>query len=251
MSKTKTIAAITAGALAVIGLLFAIPNPAGAVEAAAPKPRKVTVVDYGSGVWGGPTSAVVRTGDPATADYVLIGDSIGNRCTPDIRTALLDKGKTLATITQSGQNTQGLVDLLLAESSITGKVVMEAGTNSVFTPPDMPAQIARVQNWTADNGLELFWGDTYVGRPATYVHDIRNSSWVNSYIYSAVPGDHVIKWMPALSAAVGRGRPLSYYLQEGGPGGGTHPWPAAGTTPWNHGDGCAFLAAVYVAGLGL
>jgi hypothetical protein len=252
MTKNKTIAAVAAGALAVIALLFAVPNPAGASNgngrATMPaniRAKKVTMTDYGSGIYTGTTSPVVRTGDPATADYTLFGDSILVRCTSKIQAAMAAKGKTAAFIGQSSQNTKGLVDLLLATPSIGGKVVMEAGTNSVFSPPEVAAQIARAQTWTADNGVELFWGDTYVGRPNTINADLRNSGWVNSFIYSAMPYDHVIKWQAAISAAVGRGGMdmIDYYIQDG-----VHPFSGAGP---GHGDGCAFLAAVYVAGLGL
>lgn len=238
---------------AAVGLLYAVPQPSQAEQnparsAAQTAVRAATVkhmTDYGSGAWGGPTSSVARSGDPATANVLMVGDSIGNRCTPDIRTALAAKGLSLATITQSGQNTQGLVDLLLAEPVVPSKAFVEAGTNDVFSPPAMPAQIARVQNWAGDNGVELYWGDTYVGRPAFLAADARNSGWVNSFIYSAIPYDHVIKWQPALGAAVGRGRALNYYLDEGG----VHPWLNAGTTPYTHGDGCAFFAAVVAGGI--
>jgi len=247
MSKTKTIAAITAGALALIALLLVLPSRADAsngnrsTAAAAPrKAFKVTTIDYGSGVSGGPTAAPVRTGDPATADILLIGDSIGNRATVATRAALSAKGLTLATVTQSGQNTQGLADLLLALPAVPGKVIMEAGTNDVYSPPAIKAQIDRVKAWAVSKGVELYWVDTYVGRSTTLVHDIRNSGWVNSFIYAAMPYDHIIQWQTALSAAVGRGKPMTYYLDGAGAGGGVHPrMPAVG-----YPDGTAFFAAV-------
>lgn len=235
------IAVIIAVMAGLIALLFLIPAGNADAKTEATPRRTAVAVDYGSGFWSGTTSPVVRTGDPATADVTLVGDSIGNRCTPDIRAALLAEGKTLATITQSGQTTQGLVDLLVAEPAIGGKLAMEAGTNDVFEPPAMLAQISRVKAYAAAKGAELYWGDTYVGRTATLGADARNSGWVNSFVYSAVPYDHVIQWQPALGYAIGRGRALSYYLQDG-----VHPWTDAGT---GHGDGCAFLAAVYAGAL--
>jgi hypothetical protein len=240
--------AVLAFAAAAIGLLYAVPKSADASSTAAATSASGTyaqkMTDYGSGPWGGIYSAPVRTGDPATADVLMMGDSIGNRCASDVRTALAAKGMTLATISQSGQNTAGLVSLLLSEPKVPSKVFMEAGTNDVFNPPAMPVQIARAQTWAADNSLELFWGDTYVGRPAYAAADARNSGWVNSFIYASIPYDHVIKWQPALAAAVGRGRALNYYLEDG-----VHPWANTGTTPYNHGDGCAFYAAVVAGGI--
>lgn len=197
--------------------------------------RAPLATDYGSGIWGGPVSAVSRTGDPATANVLLMGDSIGNRCTTDIRSALAAKGLTLATITQSGQNTAGLVSLLQAEPAVSHRIIMEAGTNDVFDPFAMPGMTAATLTWASDHGVEIFWADTYVGRAATLDDDLRNSGQVNMAISSAVSTANRIKWVDALTAAVGRGRALSYYVQDG-----VHPWADAGT---GHGDGCAFYAA--------
>lgn len=235
---------------ALFGMLMAVPLPADgatgseratmSTNSGKAVPRKMT--NYGSGVWGGPAAAVTRSGDPATADWLMLGDSIGNRCTSDIRAALAAKGLTLATITQSGQNAEGLVDLLLNEPVVPERVLLEAGTNNVFEPPMIAPQIARVQNWAADNAIKIKWADTYVGRPTTALADARNSGWVNSYIYSAVPFQDIIKWQAALGAAVGRGKSLSLYLEDG-----VHPWADAGT---GHADGCAFYAAVVAGGIG-
>lgn len=193
----------------------------------------VSTTDYGSGLWGGPVSAPVRTGDPATADVLLVGDSIGQRCTADVRSALAAKGLTLATVTQSGQNTAGLLALLQATPHPSPKVLMEAGTNDVFDPFAMPGQVAQVMNWAASNGTEIYWADTYVGRSTTLADDIRNSGQVNEAIASAVSTDHRVKWVEALTAARGRGRALSYYLADG-----VHP----SVTP-----GCPFYAATVAA----
>ena len=245
--KPKGLAVAFAALAGMLGLLYLAPNTAQAapsdpankyLPAAAASVRRM---DYGSGPWGGTYGSPVRTGNPATADVLLLGDSIGNRCGADLTAAFAAKGLTLATITQSGQNTQGLVDLLLAEGTIPGRVIMEAGTNDVFAPPAISGQLTRAKAFAAANGAELYWGDTFVARTSgggVYASaDIRNSGWVNSYIYSAIPYDHVIGWQPALSAAVGRGRTLPYYLEDG-----VH--PRRNASP-GYGDGCAFLAAVY------
>lgn len=247
--KWWPIVVVFAVAAGLIALLFLIPSNAQAAggNGRAPMPvRKVaTAVNYGSGIWTGPLPTVTRTGNPATASVTLVGDSIGVRCSPDIAAALAVEGKTLAVIAQSSQNTQGLVDLVTAEPSIGGKLYMEAGTNDVFSPAAMAAQITRLQDWAAANSVEVFWGDTYVGRPTALASDIRNSGWVNSFIYSAVPYDHIVKWQPALAAAVGRANGslamIDNYLQDG-----VHPWLNAGS---GHGDGCAFFAAVVAAAL--
>ena len=197
-----------------------------------------TAVDYGSGTWGGP-GAVARYGDPATAAVLMVGDSITARCIPQLTAAFEARGKTLAVIAQSGQNTAGLATLIESELRIPADVVMEAGTNDVFDPFAMPTQVARVVQYVQDTGARLHWVDTYVGRPAYDVDDARNSGQVNGAIWAAAP--HVISSVGALTAARGRGRALSYYLQDG-----VHYWTAAGT---GHGDGCAFYAVTVAGGV--
>lgn len=197
-----------------------------------------TAVNYGSGLWGGPGS-IVRSGNPAATDVLVVGDSITARCYPRLRTALAAKGLTLSVVAQSGQNTKGLVTLLTDLPAVPKRVVMAAGTNDVFAPPAVAAQVGRALGWLSDVGATAYWVDTYVGRPATLAADARNSGWVNGQVYAAAP--RVIGWQPALGAAVGRGRALSYYLQDG-----VHPWTTAGT---GHADGCAFWAAVVAAGV--
>jgi lysophospholipase L1-like esterase len=197
-------------------------------------------VNYGSGYWGGVTGAPVASGKRATADVLVVGDSITARCYPALRTALAAKGKTSAVVAQSGADIWQLTDLLMGDQlTVPPVVVMAAGTNNVFNPFGASAQVARAANWTNQVGSKLYWVDTYVGRPAYLASDIRNSGQVNAAIYATVP--NVIGWTPALTSAVGRGRALSYYLQDG-----VHPWAAAGT---GHGNGCAYWAGVIASRL--
>jgi lysophospholipase L1-like esterase len=194
-------------------------------------------VNYGSGYWGGITGNSVTSGK--SADVLIVGDSITARCYPALRTALAAKGKTLAVAAQSGANTKQLTDLLMNQLSLPPVVVMAAGTNDVFNPFAAPAQVSRAARWMSETGSKLYWVDTYVGRPAYLASDIRNSGQVNAAIYASSP--NVIGWTPALTSAVGRGRALSYYLQDG-----VHPWATAGT---GHGNGCAYWAGVIASRL--
>lgn len=199
---------------------------------------RTTAVDYGSGLYAGTTSAVVREGDPATASVLVVGDSITVRCRADLRTALAAKGKTLAVLGQSGQNTAGLLDLLSEYTDLPPVTVMASGANDVFNPPAMAGQVSRAKTMLAGR-TTMLWVDTYVGRTyktaAVQMHDVRNSGWVNGQIYAGVPAGQVLGWNVALGAAVGRGKALSLYLQDG-----VHPWAEAAD---GHGDGCAFWAA--------
>lgn len=202
--------------------------------------RARTAIDYGSGLWVPPTGAVKRVGDPATADVLMVGDSITNGCSTDLIAAFATKGLTLAVIAQSGQNAAGLYLLLSALDNTPQKVVFAGGTNDVFNPFGVRSTVANVKQWGADTGVTVHLVDTYVARPATMTHDQRNSGQVNGYLYGS--GLHVISPVEALTAAVGRGRPTNYYISSDG----VHYWADAGT---GHGDGCAFYAATIAAGV--
>jgi hypothetical protein len=198
-----------------------------------------TRVNYGSGAWAGPSATVTRVGKAVSTDVMVIGDSITARCWPDLKAALAAKGKTLSVIAQSGQDAAGLAELFSQETGLAGTTILAVGTNNVFTPPSYAPALKRMVAQV--DGARWFAVDTYVGRAGTVQpHDIRNSGWVNGQLYAVAGAEHAISWVGALSAAVGRGRPLNYYLQDG-----VHPWASAGT---GHGDGCAFWAATIMAG---
>lgn len=197
-------------------------------------------IDYGSGLWGGTTSPVHRTGDPATAAVTMIGDSITDRCTPDLVAAFAAKGKTLAVIAQSSQRSDGLYLLLSALENIGGTVVFFGGANNVFDPFGSRQTFTDLAAWAHTTETPTYLVDTYVGRPNTLMHDLRNSGQVNGYIYGT--GLPVISSVAALTSAVGRAPGmLPWYVQDG-----VHYWIDAGT---GHGDGCAFLSATIANGV--
>lgn len=200
--------------------------------------RRATTVDYGSGLWAGTTSPVRRIGDPAAADVLMVGDSITDRCNADLTAAFVAKGKTLAIISQPGQNAAGLYLLLSALDNTAPQVIFAGGTNDVFNPFGARPTVADVKLWAQTTGTSVHLVDTYVGRTATVTHDLRNSGQVNGYLYGS--GLPVISPVEALTSAVGRGRPVNYYVQDG-----VHYWADAAT---GHGDGCAFYAATISAG---
>jgi lysophospholipase L1-like esterase len=223
------------------GVLEASGTPALRTEATQ-STAQAAAVNYGSGLWAGPSATITRFGNPGTASVLIVGDSITAGCYPALNALLVAKGKTLAVIAQSGQNTAGLATLLEAVPVLPERVILAAGANDVFQPPLFSAAFKRMV--AKVDGRKWFAVDTYVGRAGTVQpHDIRNSGWVNGQLHAVAGPDHVISANAALGAAVGRGRPLSYYLRDG-----VHYWPSAGT---GHGNGCAFWAAVVAAGAGL
>jgi hypothetical protein len=201
------------------------------------------VIDYGSGIYPGPTTSTIQ--DPGWAQPGLqwgwLGDSITYRCATRLRVAFRDAGvDSFAVRAHSGQNWAGSLNWLDSLTYLPKKLVIALGANDVQNPFGVPAQLERLRTILAGQ-VELFLVDTYVNRPAYPHHDLRNSGQVNGYLRQAVADDHMIDWVASLTAAVGRGRQISYYIQDG-----VHPWVGAGN---GHGDGCDYFVAVAMATL--
>lgn len=226
---------------AVLGMLAALVGvsliPAQAVvvpTAVIQSPFRVHATDYGSGQWGGPTTSVIQDSGWASQNLQvgMLGDSIAYRCAAQLRSAFAAKGISFAIRAWAGQNTAGSNNWLESLTFMPDIMFMETGTNDVFVPYAMPAQIVRTKA-AIGLGTQLVWADTYVGRPAYLLNDLRNSGQVNSYIHTAIPDDHVVDWVSALTAAHGRGvNAEAVYLDPDG----VHPNPS----------GCAFYAATVI-----
>lgn len=194
--------------------------------------------DYGSGIYPGPTTSAIQ--DPGWAkpglEWGWLGDSITYRCASRLRTAFTEAGvDSFAVRAHSGQNWAGSNNWLDSLTYLPNKLVVALGSNDVQNPFGVPEQIARTKAILGPD-RELFLVDTYVNRPAYPHHDLRNSGLVNAYIRQAVDDAHTIDWLGNLTAAVGRGRQIQYYVQDG-----VHPWTFEGD---GHGDGCDYLTAV-------
>lgn len=184
---------------------------------------------YGSGDWGGPLSAIQ---DPGWANPDLqvgwIGDSISYGCASYIRAAL----PGVAVRAQSGQNWAGSMDWAQSLSYKPKKVVLELGTNDLFNPPAVPAQIARAKAIFPNSEIVVI--DTWAARksqPASVqINDAANTAWVNQFLRAGFPEDHVADWYASVRGAMNRGGwPLvDSYLADG-----THP-SSTGATGCNY-----------------
>lgn len=200
------------------------------------------MTDYGSGAlgdWSGMTHSVsTNWAQPRVA---FLGDSTGNRGRGKLAAMLLAEFDTdLAYDCWSGCPMTPLIDALIERNVWPEVLLIGLGTNDCFDPPVVAAQIQRVLD-AAPATTTVVWIDTYVARTsqtaAVQLHDVRNSGWVNNQIHTALPANRVVGWNAALGYAVGRGRAISYYLQDG-----VHQWQAAGATPYSHGNGVDFWA---------
>lgn len=201
-------------------------------------------VDYGSGQLGDWPSWGHAQIDPwASADVGIVGDSITGRCYPRLNTRLTTTGRTLAVNYWSGRPLAPAVDWVLARVAagqpLPPVLIMASGTNDIYNPPVVQAQVARLKAGLPSTTELLFvdvtasrWGRSY--STATQVSDMRNSSWVNGQIRAVLPDPQVIGWAAQMATLPGRGVALTYYSQDG-----VHPWPSAID---GHGDGCDLWA---------
>jgi hypothetical protein len=250
----RRLATIAAFAAAAIGLLYAVPVPAGAQQSdTASTAATVRRVDYGSGplsnwqtLTHGTVGDILDTqydGD-AQADVLIVGDSITTRTYSDLIARIQAAGHTAAVNYWSGRPTAPAVDWVLSLSTKPKRIVMASGSNDVMDPSVMTAQIRRLKAGLPET-TELLWVDTYVARPAYGAADLRNTAAVNKQILAEMGPDAVISWFDMFWTQPWRALTTGY-LQDG-----VHPW--VGAVEGEHYDGVAFRNAVLlpkiVAGL--
>lgn len=187
---------------------------------------------YGSGQLGdwqsmshGTVGDVTLADGTPVADVIVVGDSITNRCWPQLRDLVEDGGHTFAVNYWSGRPTTPAANWALSLTTKPRVLVMADGTNDIMTPPVMAAQVTRVLSGVPED-TQVLWVDVQAARPATAVADQRNSGWVNAQIRDA--GAKVIPWSTWFASNPNR---ITAYLAPDG----VHP---------NVTTGCAFWAAV-------
>lgn len=208
------------------------------------------MTDYGSGALGNYSNLQHSIssnwgqlddpeGDPRPR-VGFLGDSTGNRGRVKLASMLMSEfGADMAWDCWSGAPITPLVDGQLARNLWPEFLLFGLGSNDIFAPPVVAEQIQRLLD-AAPATTKIVGFDTYVARTsqtaAVQLHDLRNSGWVNGQIHAALPPEQIVGWVAALSAAVGRGRALSYYLEDG-----LHQWTTAGT---GHANGVDFWAEI-------
>lgn len=183
-----------------------------------------------------------KKGNPASSaamacqgeDIRIYGDSIAFGGKSALAVELNNLGYTLYADVWSGRPTTPAVDALVAETSLPNDVIMATGTNDIFNPTVMGAQVQRAENFIAGYNLahgtnvRLWWVDVQATRwgqtDVIERNDQRNSMAVNLAIYKRIPINNVISWSsrfmdnPAL---------LTTYLVDG-----VHPKTGTGYAYW-------------------
>lgn len=228
-------AALVAAVVATIGLT------------ATANARDMAAVDYGSGSLGDwsklnhcdtgcrgvdyATKRYVYSTSWETADVGIVGDSITGRGWGDLQVLLAGKGATLAINYWGSRPTAPAVDWLIDRIN-TGKkipkvIIMATGSNDVYSPVAMTAQIRRLKA-ALPAGTELFWVDVQVTRwrqtQTVQINDQRNTMATNQQIWMEMEPSRVIRWAELFWGAPWR---LTYYLVDG-----VHPSYTGGTRAW-------------------
>lgn len=200
-----------------------------------PAAARDTAIDFGSGPIGDWTNNANGTigdvteadGDPV-ADVFVVGDSITTLGRSDLIAAMAADGRTVAINYWSGRPTAPAVDWVLSLTTKPKILVMATGTNDIFDPSVMSAQITRLLAGVPST-TKVLWVDTHASRwskPAdVQVADQRNSGWVNVQIHDKMGPARVIPWSMWLQYR-GPGY-ITHYLSDG-----IHPKAGTGTAFW-------------------
>jgi len=180
--------------------------------------------DYGSGcldtLWK--TRAHGQYGKLTGPDVLLVGDSITTLCKGYFTSRVQSAGLTWGVSYWSSRPTQAAVDWVLSLSVKPLVLVMALGTNDIYDPPRMAAQIARLKAGLPNTDIR--WVDVRAARPASATADLRNSRWVNSQIWAAA-GISGVKWIGWFDEQPNRAKT---YIDAKG----VHPTDPAGCNFW-------------------
>lgn len=253
----RTFAALAAAAVLAAGLITN--DLASAHQSAASLARKHAAVAraagdctlYGSGCltdWSTYQHGV--DGNVTTADVLMVGDSITNRCRLYLRQRLAPYGLTIAFDYWSSRPIADIPSVSASPGAVTRTlsysriyqpdsfrvVVMADGTNDIFDPSTVAANIARMKGIDSP----VLWGNVYASRSTSYSADLRNAGWVNNQIQAS--GLPTVDWFGFLASYPGYR--IGAYVSTDGihPTYGVLP-PAQPTL--GDGSGCDAWAALY------
>lgn len=197
--------------------------------------------DNGSGcldpLW--PTRAHGQYGNLSGPDVLLVGDSITTLCKSFLTPRLQAQNLTWGVSYWSGRPTKPAVDWALSLSVKPRVIVMAIGTNDIYNPGVMAAQIQRLVNGMP--GVRIMWVDVRAERPAYAVADMRNSRTVNAQIWNDLAITPV-KWIGWFDAQPSR---KALYIDKGG----VHPTNPAGCDFWGDATDNVIIGAAKAAKL--
>jgi hypothetical protein len=215
-------------------LLFAAGTAAAAstvaaVSASAESGTGLTSLgNYGSGVLGAwerqarAISSEAQVRKTRENDGVfMFGDSIGVQDGPALARQLSQLGISVAVHNWAGRPVTPAVDALdtwAQDYGLPHRILMSVGSNDIFTPPAVEAQVERTMQIVGDERT-VYWVNVQAARTAfglgVQVSDQRNSAWINLQLAEAqrrYENLRIVHWAEHLASKPNR---LARYLRDG------------------------------------
>ncbi|WP_427886440.1 hypothetical protein ACQHIV_27445 [Kribbella sp. GL6] len=213
-------------------LLFAAGTAAAASTVAAGSTVEASAAispgAYGSGVlsaWEGFAKAISNEAQirrtRETDGVFMFGDSIGVQDGPALARQLAQLGINMAVHSWAGRPVTPAVDALeawAAQYGLPHRIVMSVGSNDIFVPPVVAAQIERTMQIVGDERT-VYWVNIQAARtalgPDIKVADQRNSAWINLQLAEGARRHdnlRIVHWAEHLASSPNR---LSRLLRDG------------------------------------
>ncbi|GAA3148133.1 hypothetical protein GCM10010530_79480 [Kribbella aluminosa] len=200
---------------------------AGTAEAT-PATANIALGAYGSGVlsaWEGFARAISNEAQVrrtrATDGVYMFGDSIGVQDGPALALQLSQLGISIAVHNWAGRPVTPAVDALetwAQQYGLPHRILMSVGSNDIFTPPAVAAQVERTMQIVGDERT-VYWVNVQAARtalgPDIKVADQRNSAWINLQLAEAqrrYDNLRIVHWAEHLASSPNR---LARLLRDG------------------------------------
>ncbi|WP_350279412.1 hypothetical protein [Kribbella sp. HUAS MG21] len=188
----------------------------------------VSLGAYGSGVLGSwerqaraisNEAQIRRTRE--TDGVFMFGDSIGVQDGPALARQLSQLGISIAVHNWAGRPVTPAVDALdtwAQEYGLPHRILMSVGSNDIFTPPAVEAQVERTMRIVGEERI-VYWVNVQAARtahgPDVKVADQRNSAWINLQLAEAqrrYDNLRIVHWAEHLASSPNR---LGRLLRDG------------------------------------
>lgn len=210
------------------GTAAAASTVAASTAEAAPGAAHISAGAYGSGVlsaWEGFARAISNEAQirrtRETDGVFMFGDSIGVQDGPALATQLAQLGISIAVHSWAGRPVTPAVDALdtwAQEYGLPHRILMSVGSNDIFTPPAVAAQVDRTMQIVGDERT-VYWVNIQAARtalgPDIKVADQRNSAWINLQLAEAqrrYDNLRIVHWAEHLASSPNR---LARLLRDG------------------------------------
>ncbi|MGW7686733.1 hypothetical protein ACWGID_38700 [Kribbella sp. NPDC054772] len=184
--------------------------------------------NYGSGVlgaWERQARAISNEAQIRRArendGVFMFGDSIGVQDGPALARQLTKLGISIAVHNWAGRPVTPAVDALdtwAQDYGLPHRILMSVGSNDIFTPPAVAAQVDRTMQIVGDERT-VYWVNVQAARTAhgvdVKVSDQRNSAWINLQLSDAqrrYDNLRIVHWAEHLASSPNR---LARYLRDG------------------------------------